>query len=105
MTKAQKIIVITAGILILIASLFPPYRDCPFNDKGEWIGKCYVKWEFNKDFQDMIRSIKDISFRSSGIEFELMHIEYPLMRQLLFLEIGGVLILAGAALLIVRNAK
>lgn len=103
MTKAQKIIVLAAAVLILIAFLFPPYKECPFNEKGEWIGKCYIKWAFNKSLQDWIRSIKDISWKSSRMEFGMMEINYPLMRRLLFVEIFGILVLAGAGLLISKK--
>ena len=103
MTKAQKIIVMAAAGLIVIAFLFPPYKDCPFNEKGEWIGKCYIKWEFNRTLRDMIDDIKQTSFKSSGMTFGIMEINYPLMRRLLFLEIFGVVVLAGAALLITKK--
>ena len=104
MTKTQKIIVLAAAVLIIIAFLFPPYRECPFNEKGEWIGKCYIKWAFNKNIQDIIRSETSLT-SSGGIRFSIMEVEYPLMQRLLYLEIFGILVLAGGALLITKNRR
>jgi hypothetical protein len=103
LTKTQRMIPVAAALLILVALLFPPYKECPFNDKGEWTGTCYVKWTFNKSLLDSIRSIKDTSWKSSGIEFGSMEINYPLMRQLLWTEILGIIVPAGAALLFTKK--
>lgn len=46
-----------------MALSFPPYKDCPFNEKGEWLGKCHVEWALNKEmrdsFRDLIKSINE----------------------------------------------
>jgi hypothetical protein len=106
MTKAQKIIVLAAAVLIIVVVLFPPYKECGFNDKGEWTGKCYINWEFNRDLRAWISDIKEIIFESS-MSFRLITgpTPPPLMGQLWLAEIIGILVLAGAGLLITNKAK
>ena len=105
LNKAQRKIVIAAAVLIIIAFSFPPYKDCTFNEKGEWIGKCHIEWAFNKSLRDasrdLISGIKGLF--SSTMTFDSIYINYPLMRRLLWAEISGILVLAGAALLITKK--
>ena len=101
MNKAQKIIVMAAAVLIILAILFPPYTELQVNDKNELTGKWHVEWTFNKDLRDIIHDFKGVF---SG-QFRLINAEYPLMRRLLFYEIFGILVLAGAAFVITRKAK
>jgi len=99
MTKAQKIIVLAGAGLMIFVILFPPYSELQVNDKNELTGRWHIKWAFNKNLRDVIIDFKGVF---SG-EFKLTSVEYPLMRRLLFLEIFGSLVLAGAGALITKK--
>ena len=103
MNKKQKIIVLAAIGLIVIAFLFPPYKECPINEKGEYVGTCYIQWEFNRDLRRMIDGFRRISLSSSRLQFGLMDIYDPIMHRLLYGEILVILVLAGAALIITKE--
>jgi hypothetical protein len=93
-TKTQMVIVITAVILILMAGLFPPYWAAKIDGEGHLYGK-YTKWEFNKTTRDLIGS--EIENRPGEM------ISYLRRDSLLSIEIFGILVLAGAAVLITKN--
>jgi len=96
MIKSQKVIVIAAIFLIIIASLFPPYKEPELNDRGELTG-WHVKWEFNKNLRDLINPpIYESPDGWKSIEMW----EYIDFTALKYLEILGIVVLAGVAFLI-----
>lgn len=83
MTKTQKVIVLAAAIIILFAILFPPYYISILNFNQFVNGQRLSGWKWI----GMIRG-------SEKIRFDMLR-----------LEIFGVVVLAGAALLITKKAK
>jgi hypothetical protein len=89
MTKAQKIVVLAAAGLILIAFLFPPYKEGEVDEKGELTG-WHVKWAFNKNMRDLINPPYEIW-------------EYATAPEIQCIEVFGIIVLAGAAFLIMNK--
>ncbi|HCS49940.1 MAG: hypothetical protein A2W03_02395 [Candidatus Aminicenantes bacterium RBG_16_63_16] len=97
--KSRKIIVVATVFMLLLAGLFPPYKEAEVDEKGELTG-WHIKWAFNKDFQDMIDPqyyVNPDGWKSLVIS------EYATARQIQLIEIFGILVLAGAALVITRK--
>ena len=92
--KSAEIIVIIGVLLILLAGLFPPYRESRLDAEGNLIGT-HTKWEFNKHLEDLIESI------TQGYPVEM--IEYTRRNDILGIEIIGILALAGSAYLISKK--
>lgn len=100
LNKTQIKVILIAGALLLIASLFPPYYYPEFNDKGEITGT-QIKWEFNKDLRD---SVNPPLYKNPETGWTSIIIsEYADVSWLIRLEICGILVLAAAALLITRK--
>jgi hypothetical protein len=95
MAKTQKIIVLAAAVLIIVAILFPPYWDYIIDRQGHIMG-ARTKWEFNRQLASIINDI------SSG-NWMFAWYEYRVRRGLFTIEILGILVLAGAALLITKR--
>jgi hypothetical protein len=95
MTKTQKIIVLAAAVLIVAAVLFPPYWDYIIDKQGHITG-ARTKWEFNRQLASIIDDI------SSG-NWMFAWYEIPVRRGLFTIEILGILVLAGAGLLITKK--
>jgi len=100
--KTQRKIVVAAAVLIILACLFPPYREGEVNDKGELTG-WHVKWEFDKNLRDLINPPVYVNPNTGA--HSIMIWEYMDMRGLQHLEILGILVLAGAGFLISKNKQ
>jgi len=99
MTKAQKIIVVAATLLIIIAWLFPPYWEVDVDKDGKFTGK--FVWKFDQSLRDIIKGPEET--KDSDGRTWIWHWSYPKAGGLLLLEISGILILAGAGLLITKK--
>ena len=100
-TRAQKIIVITAMLFVLIIGFFPPFYVPELNEASKITG-WHVRWEFNKDLRDLLKG-QEIMNTSDGKVWTLYNIEYMYAIETLRLEVFGILVLAGAALLIAKK--
>jgi hypothetical protein len=98
-TRTQKIIVITAVLISVIAWLFPPYWKGMTDDNGNLIGK-YLKWEFNKNLSDMI---DPPYFMSSDGRKVLGIWEYPTADSVLGIEFLFIVVVTGVGLFIARK--
>lgn len=97
--KSHKNIVVAAVFMLLLAGLFPPYQEAEVDEKGELTG-WHIKWAFNKDFQDLIDPqyyINPDGWKSLVIS------EYATARTIQLIEIFGILVLSGAALVITKK--
>ena len=94
--QRHKSIVIGAVLLILLASLFPPYREAKLDSEGALIGT-YTEWEFNRPLIDLIESVTN----DKPVEV----IEYMPRHDIIRIEIIGILALAGAAYLITKKRQ
>lgn len=101
--KAQKIIVITAMLMVLIIGLFPPYYVPELNEAGKITG-WHIRWEFSKDLRDLLKG-PDMIETPDGKVWHLININYMYGIETLRLEIVGILVLAGAGLLITKKKK
>jgi hypothetical protein len=99
--RAQTIIVITSMLLVLIAGLFPPYSVLEFNEVGDIVG-WHAKWEFSKDLRDLLKGQETMK-TPDGIVMGLYNIDYMYATETLRLEIFGILVLAGAAIMIAKR--
>lgn len=89
--KSRKIIVVAALFMLFLAGLFPPYQQAEVDEKGELTG-WHIKWAFNKNLRDLMDP-----------EYSFVISEYATVRQIQLIEIFGILVLAGAALLITKK--
>jgi hypothetical protein len=101
MTKAQKIIVLAAASLIIISILYPPYlriATLVHPSSGQETSSASERgWTW--------------IFKTGGIEREPVTVDDVLVTRnelrfdILSLEIFGILVLAGAALLVTKKGK
>lgn len=97
MTKAQKIIVLAAAVLIIAAVLFPPYWDYIIDKQGHITG-ARTKWAFSRQLTGIMDDI------SSG-NWMFTWYEIPVRREVFTIEISGILVLAGAACLVTKRRR
>ena len=93
LNKAQRTIIIAALLLVNVVWLFPPYKQPEVNEKGEITG-WHVKWEFNKQFEKEMRGNPNREM-----------VEYLGLPGLQFIEIVGILSLAGLTYLIAKKRQ
>jgi|APFre7841882630_1041343.scaffolds.fasta_scaffold272647_1 hypothetical protein len=85
MTKAQKIVILAAAVLILCAILFPPYYTYWEDRNWEY---SFSGWVF------IFKLVKTSPFFHPKIQYDIFA-----------LEIFGILVLTGAALSIAKKRK
>jgi hypothetical protein len=99
LNRLQKAIVVAATILVMIAWLFPPYREPVFDDLHKMTG-IRTKWRFDRYMRD---TIEPQHYKSADGLWTFVLIEYDAWRELQLLEIGGILSICGAALFVFRK--
>lgn len=92
--KSHRNIVIAVVFLILAAGIFPPYWEAKFDTEGQLISR-FTRWEFNKNIKGLIESITE----DKPVEM----IGYMPRRGILWIEIIGILTMAGAAYLTTKK--
>lgn len=100
MTKAQKIIVLAAAILIILAWLFPPYWEGVVDGKGKLTG-VYLKWEFDKNLRDLINPPLYVNANTGWSS--IMIWEYTAAEDVQGIEFLFVLVIAGATFLFAKK--
>jgi hypothetical protein len=105
MTKEQRIVIAVAAALLIAVYLFPPYLEPKFDKDGKIYGT-YTKWEFNQALQDGFRKTDKGEIVAHGVKFGYVPmITYSSRDDLQLVEIFGILVLAGVALLIVKKKR
>jgi hypothetical protein len=101
-SKAHKIIA-AAMLLVLITGFFPPYYVLELNEEGK-IDGWHIKWEFSKDLRDLINGQEGFK-TPDGKALPLIEIDDMYALETLRYEIFGILVLAGAGLMITKKKK
>jgi hypothetical protein len=98
MTKAQKIIVLVAAVLMIVAVLYPPYYLFIHSTDDNITRIVDTGWEW-------IIDVSKIDSKSYAKPYYTVSFYSKIRFDILGLEIFGILVLAGAALLITNKAK
>lgn len=97
MNKTQKILIVAATLLSILAISFPPHWTAEVDHIGKLVGKPYIKWELGSSLLDEIQSGRTRSFPSISIEKRAL-------KEIQFLEIAIIWAIAAAAFLVAKKS-